>query len=208
MLSKLTPTPPQLIFIDTLYHFQETLNLREDVRTKYGVTVHTYSPEYASTAAEFEAKHGERLWETNESLYDYLVKVEPAQRAYRTLGVKSIVTGRRASQGGARTLLPPLEVDSTGLLKLNPFFSWSFAQVKAYLDANNVPRNALLAQGYKSVGDWHSTVKSGEGDAGEREGRWKGKEKTECGLHQDYFKLKRLALKNQVGFVSLCKGKG
>ena len=63
---------------------------------------------------------------------------------------------------------------------------------------NSVPRNKLLDQGYRSVGDWHSTVKSGEGDAGERAGRWAGKtEKTECGLHVDYFKMKA-AIKKKV----------
>jgi len=197
MLSKLTSNPPDLIFIDTLYHFKETLDLKDAVREKYGVQVYVYGPDGASVAHELEAKYGERLWETDEDLYDYVAKVEPAQRAYRELNVKSVITGRRASQGGARTSLQPLEIDSTGLLKLNPFFSWSFGQVKEYLDANNVPRNALLSQGYKSVGDWHSTAKSGSGDAGEREGRWAGKEKSECGLHKDYFKLKRQALKHQ-----------
>ena len=107
------------------------------------------------------------------------------------MGVQSVITGRRASQGAARATLQPLEVDGTGLLKLNPLFAWKFSDVQAYLDANNVPRNALLAQGYKSVGDWHSTQKSGDGDAGERAGRWAGREdKTECGLHVDYFAKK------------------
>lgn len=153
----------------------------------------------------FPAGSGQLFW----IIKSTLCQVEPAQRAYRELAVKSIITGRRASQGGARTHLLPLEVDSTGLLKLNPFFSWTFGQVQNYLDENEVPRNALLSQGYKSVGDWHSTVKSGEGDAGERAGRWAGKEKTECGLHQDYFKLKRLALKNQVcteNFITTTSG--
>lgn len=77
--------------------------------------------------------------------------------------------------------------------------SWNFNQVKAYIDEHNVPRNALLDQGYKSVGDWHSTQKSGEGEAGERAGRWKGKDKTECGLHKDYFKMK-MAAKKKVSF--------
>jgi phosphoadenosine phosphosulfate reductase len=126
-------------------------------------------------------------------------KVEPAQRAYKELGVKSVITGRRSSQGAARSALQPLEIDSTGLYKLNPFVSWSFTQVKAYIDENNVPRNALLEQGYKSIGDWHSTEKSGEGDAGERAGRWKGKNKTECGLHKDYFTMK-LAAQKKVRF--------
>lgn len=74
--------------------------------------------------------------------------------------------------------------------------SWSFAQVKAYIDEHNVPRNALLDQGYKSVGDWHSTEKSGEGDVGERAGRWKGRNKTECGLHKDHFKTENSVTKN------------
>lgn len=118
-------------------------------------------------------------------------QVEPAQRAYKKLGVKAVITGRRASQGGARSTLQPLEVDDLGLIKINPFFAWNFKQVKEYIDDNNVPRNALLDQGYKSIGDWHSTAKSGEGDAGERAGRWAGKNKTECGLHVNYFDLKQ-----------------
>lgn len=102
-----------------------------------------------------------------------------------------MITGRRASQGGARASLQPLEVDETGLLKLNPLFAWTFAFVDWYIKENDVPHNKLLDQGYRSVGDWHSTKKSGEGDAGERGGRWAGREeKTECGLHEDYFKMK------------------
>jgi phosphoadenosine phosphosulfate reductase len=66
-----------------------------------------------------------------------------------------------------------------------------------------VPKNALLSQGYRSVGDWHSTIKSGEGDAGERAGRWAGREeKTECGLHEDYFKVKAAAAAKLVSLSS------
>ncbi|KAF8305380.1 putative MET16-3'-phosphoadenylylsulfate reductase [Clavulina sp. PMI_390] len=196
MLSKLTSNPPPLIFIDTLYHFPETLDLKDRVAARYNVPVHVYRPSGCETAAEFEATYGERLWETNDAVYDFWVKVEPAQRAYAELNAQSLITGRRSSQGAARATLQPLELDSTStLLKLNPFFAWNFSQVKAYIDENDVPVNALLSQGYKSVGDWHSTVKSGEGDAGEREGRWKGKAKTECGLHVDYFALKKQAMK-------------
>ena len=86
-------------------------------------------------------------------------------------------------------------MDATGLLKLNPLFAWTFDQVEKYIDQHKVPHNALLSEGYKSVGDWHSTQKSveGEGDGGERAGRWAGREeKTECGLHEDYFKMKDL----------------
>ncbi|EGO02213.1 hypothetical protein SERLA73DRAFT_133099 [Serpula lacrymans var. lacrymans S7.3] len=194
MLSKLTPSPPPLIFLDTLYHFQETYELVQEVEKRYGQHIHVYKPEGCQTVQDFETKFGEKLWETDEDTYDFAVKVEPAQRAYQELNVRSVITGRRASQGGDRASLQPLEVDATGLLKLNPLCSWTFPFVEWYITQNNVPRNRLLDQGYKSVGDWHSTVKSGDGDGGERAGRWADKqEKTECGLHKDYFAMKARA---------------
>jgi phosphoadenosine phosphosulfate reductase len=121
--------------------------------------------------------------------------VEPARRAYEELGVKAVITGRRRSQGADRSSLPIVEVDSTGLIKVNPLANWSFAETKAYIDANGVPYNALLDRGYRSVGDWHSTkasdgsVRTEGGDVSERAGRWAGRQKTECGLHKDYFKM-------------------
>lgn len=75
MLSKLTPNPPPLIFLDTLYHFKETLDLKDEVEKKYGHPVHVFHPDGVKTAQEFEAKYGEKLWETNDLYYDYLVKV-------------------------------------------------------------------------------------------------------------------------------------
>ena len=75
MLSRLTANPPPLIFIDTLYHFPETLELVEEVKRVYGREVHVFKPEGCETAKDFEERYGERLWETNEAKYDYLVKV-------------------------------------------------------------------------------------------------------------------------------------
>jgi phosphoadenosine phosphosulfate reductase len=75
MLSKITNTPPPLIFLDTLYHFPETLQLVEDVKTRYGIDVAVYRPEGCETVQDFEAKYGEKSWETSEESYDYLVKV-------------------------------------------------------------------------------------------------------------------------------------
>ncbi|KAI0307050.1 hypothetical protein B0F90DRAFT_1622803 [Multifurca ochricompacta] len=188
MLSKITTSPPPLIFLDTLYHFPETYELVEAVKAHYGVPITVYKPEGCANVQEFESKYGERFWERDEGEYDYVVKVEPARRAYAELSVKAVITGRRASQGGARASLQPIEMDETGLVKVNPFFAWNFEFVDWYIKKNNVPHNKLLEQGYRSVGDWHSTMRSGEGDSGERAGRWAGREeKTECGLHEDYF---------------------
>ncbi|KAI0032951.1 hypothetical protein K488DRAFT_48773 [Vararia minispora EC-137] len=188
MLTKLTSSPPPLIFIDTLYHFPETYELVEEVKRRYGIDVKVYKPFGCETVGDFEKLYGEKFWERDEEAYDFAVKVVPAQRAYGELKVQSVITGRRASQGAARASLQPLEVDGAGLLKLNPLFGWTFQDVESYINANSVPRNALLAKGYKSVGDWHSTVPApvGSGDEGERAGRWAGRtDKTECGLHVD-----------------------
>ncbi|CAN3376627.1 hypothetical protein DIURU_002628 [Diutina rugosa] len=173
-----------LVFMDTLYHFPQTYDLVEKVKAKYGSTVHTFTPKDVSTEEEFKAKYGDMLWESDEDYYDFLVKVEPAQRAYKELKVVAVLTGRRKSQGGARGSLPVVEIEETsGVIKINPLVNWDFKKVKQYIDENQVPYNELLDLGYKSVGDWHSTQPVAEGED-ERSGRWKGKAKTECGIHQ------------------------
>lgn len=186
MLSKMKIPRPQMvdmIFLDTLHHFPETLSLVDRVRDRYPlVNLHVYKPEGANTAQEFTNRHGDKLWEKNDQLYDWVAKVEPAQRAYRELGVNAILTGRRRTQGGQRGDLDVIEVDEAGLIKVNPLANWSFQQVQDYIKANDVPYNELLDRGYKSVGDWHSTQPIKEGE-GERAGRWKGHQKTECGIH-------------------------
>lgn len=186
MLSKMKIPRPQMvdiIFLDTLHHFPETLSLLDRVRDKYPlVNIHIYRPEGLDTAQEFAQRHGDRLWENNDQLYDWAAKVEPAQRACRDLNVHAILTGRRRTQGGQRGDLDVIEIDEAGLIKVNPLANWSFEQVQDYVKTNNVPYNELLDRGYKSVGDWHSTQPTAEGED-ERAGRWKGQQKTECGIH-------------------------
>lgn len=136
-------SPPQhlvpLIFVDTLYHFPETLSLASKAATHYNTKLHTYKPINCDTAQDFERIYGQKLWEADEATYDYLVKVEPARRAYKEFGVKAIITGRRRSQKGERENISILEIEEgTGLLKLNPLASWDFAKVRAYVRANEV----------------------------------------------------------------------
>ena len=195
------PQMVDLLFFDTLHHFQETHNLIDRIRQRYPlVELHIYKPAGVDTAEAFAQKHGERLWETNDQLYDWVAKVEPAQRAYRELQVGAVLTGRRRSQGGKRGAIPVIEVDEAGLVKVNPFANWTFQQVNDYIKANNVPYNALLDQGYKSVGDWHSTKPVKEGED-ERAGRWQGQQKSECGIHNPRSKfaqfLKEQEMKKQ-----------
>ena len=186
MLSKLKIPRPQMvdsIFIDTLHHFPETLALVEKVQARYPlVTFHTFKPDGIETAKDFADNYGNRLWETDDSRYDALAKVEPANRAYQELGANAVLTGRRRSQGGKRGDLNVIEVDEARLIKINPLANWSFDQVQEYIKFNGVPYNELLGRGYKSIGDWHSTQPVQDGED-ERAGRWKGQEKTECGIH-------------------------
>lgn len=195
MISKISskmgkPHLVPLIFIDTLFHFKETLDLAHTASSKYNAPMHVYRPQFTDTPEEFNAAHGPRLWERDEEQYDYVVKVEPARRAYAELSVGAVLTGRRRSQGADRASIPVVEVDETGLVKVNPLAHWSYTQVLDYIKENNVPYNALLDQGYKSIGDWHSTRPAGSDAEGERSGRWQGKDKSECGLHKDYFAMK------------------
>lgn len=189
MLSKIQKEAPQarpveLIFLDTLYHFKETYALIDAIKERYpNLPLHIFKPDGFNTAEELEATYGKELWNLAEEMYDYLVKVEPLQRAFDELKVAAVLNGRRRSQGAARGSIPIIELDEErGIVKINPLAAWSFQQVKQYIDENNVPYNTLLDQGYKSVGDWHSTSPVKEGED-ERAGRWKGRAKTECGIH-------------------------
>ncbi|MCJ1470991.1 hypothetical protein MMC07_009639 [Pseudocyphellaria aurata] len=198
MLSKMKiPPVVDLIFFDTLHHFPETLTLVDRVRSRYShVNIHVYKPEGLETAEEFARKHGEKLWETNDELYDWVAKVEPAQRAYRELQVDAVLTGRRRSQGGKRGDLRVLDVDEAGLIKINPLANWTFQEVRDYIKENDVPYNELLDRNYKSVGDWHSTKPISDGED-ERAGRWQGKQKTECGIHNPRSKFARFLMEQE-----------
>ncbi|KAI1501665.1 phosphoadenosine phosphosulfate reductase [Biscogniauxia marginata] len=189
MLSKIYAESPEsvpvdTIFLDTLYHFEETYALVDRVRAKYpNMRLFCYKPEGVETAAQFEERYGEKLYDTAAELYDWVAKVEPQQRAYSELNVAAVFTGRRRSQGGERDKIGVIEADEEqGIIKINPLLDWSFNQVRSYIDENKVPYNELLDRGYKSVGDWHSTSPVAAGED-ERAGRWKGQAKTECGIH-------------------------
>ncbi|KAI0532809.1 Phosphoadenosine phosphosulfate reductase family-domain-containing protein [Xylaria digitata] len=204
MLSKLAASDPTLprvdaIFLDTLYHFPETYSLVSRVQERYpAVKLHVYKPDGVSSTAEFESQYGAGLYDTASELYDWIAKVEPQQRAYNELNVAAVFTGRRHSQGGERDKIPILEIDDErGIVKINPLLDWSFAQVKAYITEHDVPYNVLLDRGYKSVGDWHSTSPVAAGED-ERAGRWKGQQKTECGIHNKKSRYAQFLLQQQL----------
>lgn len=130
-----------------------------------------------------------------------MVKAEPGHRSYTAVSpnVVCAITGRRRSQRGDRSSIKILEYSAgSGIYKLNPLATWTWDQVWQYIRNENVPYNPLYDRSYRSIGDWHSTVPVKEGDD-ERAGRFvgqtdsTGQQKTECGLHSDYFKLRAAA---------------
>ena len=185
----LQPKKAPILFINTLHLFPETLDLVKEISNKYRVEINEVK---LMSRSEFDLKFGKELYNRDEDRYDYLAKVLPAHIAYKHLKAKLVFTGRRRSQGNDRQELKICEFDKgNGIVKINPLYNWTFDQVWEYLRANKVPYNKLHDQGYKSIGDVHST----EIGHGERDGRWKSREKTECGLHQDYFTKKIAAQK-------------
>jgi phosphoadenosine phosphosulfate reductase len=187
MISRELNLQVPVLFVDTCHHFAETLDLAERSRSHYGFDLYVARAEGATDPASFARLHGERLWETDPESYDRIAKTDPAHRALDILNVLCEITGRRRSQGDSRSSLRILSFDpSDGRFKLNPLANWNYDQVWAYVTENSVPYNVLHDRGYKSVGDVHSTTPTKPGE-NERDGRWRGQARTECGLHKDYF---------------------
>jgi phosphoadenosine phosphosulfate reductase len=175
MLSRLDLRLP-VLFVDTLHHFPETLELAERVRARYDLDLRVFRP--AADRAEFEAKYGERLWERDLDLYQQVTKVEPFRRA--TENLDAWLTGRRREQSDTRAELPIVETAER--IKINPLAGWSRGKVWGYILENEIPYNPLHDRGYPSVGDEPLTTPVG-GDEPERAGRWRGSARTECGIH-------------------------
>ncbi len=175
LLSEIAREVP-VVFVDTLYHFPETLEHAERVKEHYGLEVRVCRP--AESRAAFEKEHGEELWERDLDLFHQLTRVEPMKRALQD--VDGWITGRRRDQSDSRSALAHVEIG--GRIKINPVASWSADQVWSFLRANGVPYNPLHDMGYLSLGDQPLTTPVSE-EEHERAGRWRGSERLECGIH-------------------------
>jgi phosphoadenosine phosphosulfate reductase len=175
-VSRIAPRLP-VIFIDTLHHFAATLEHVERVREHLGLNLKVYRP--AASRAKFEARYGPRLWETDLDLYQHVSKVEPFRRA--TANLDGWITGRRREQSETRAHLPIFEVGDR--VKVNPLANWSRARVWNFILDHGIPYNPLHDQGYASIGDEPLTTPVAPGEP-ERAGRWRGLDRTECGIHQ------------------------
>jgi phosphoadenosine phosphosulfate reductase len=166
-----------VIFVDTLKMFPETLAYRETLATLLGQTSSSVvTPDAKVLAAKDE--NGLR-WSWDPDGCCEIRKVEPLARAKQ--GLDAWISGRKAFQSVTRQNLPRFEIED-GRLKINPLGDWTKDDLEAYFALHDLPRHPLEAQGYLSVGcqPCTSVVKPGEDP---RAGRWRGWDKTECGIH-------------------------
>jgi phosphoadenosine phosphosulfate reductase len=168
-----------VIFLDTGYHFPETIGTRDAVSAIYPVNVINVTP--SRTVEEQEAALGPRLYGRNHDLCCYLRKVVPLERALDPYD--AWITGVRREETAARSDTKAVMWDPRRqMVKVNPIVAWTQEQVDQYIADNGVLVNPLVFDGYPSIGCATCTMKVEKG-ADPRSGRWTGTGKTECGIH-------------------------
>lgn len=169
----------EVVFLDTGYHFAETLGTRDAVAQVYDVTVRTVLP--LLTVAQQDAAHGVDLWSRDPDACCAMRKVEPLTRALAE--VDAYATGIRRDESPTRAGTGVVEWDARrGKVKVNPIARWTQDDVDAYVRDHEVLVNPLAYDGYLSIGCAPCTRRVAEGEDA-RAGRWAGSDKTECGLH-------------------------
>jgi phosphoadenosine phosphosulfate reductase len=168
-----------VLFLDTGYHFAETIGTRDAVEAVYDIHVVNVTPEH--TVAEQDQLLGKDLFASNPTECCRLRKVLPLSKALQ--GYTAWVTGIRRVEAPTRANAPLISFDEAfKLVKINPLAAWTDADMDDYIQANGVLVNPLVEEGYPSIGCAPCTAKPVEG-ADPRSGRWQGLSKTECGLH-------------------------
>jgi phosphoadenosine phosphosulfate reductase len=160
----------EVVFIDTGYHFPETLETVELVRRRYGLNLRMMS------VPHFDEEH----WKVDPENCCSAIKVGQLDRALA--GKVAWMSGLRRVEAASRDGAPVIARDLRGLVKINPIVTWSDDDVAGYIADHDVPVNPLVRQGYPSIGCMPCTHPVEPG-ADPRSGRWTGLGKTECGLH-------------------------
>jgi phosphoadenosine phosphosulfate reductase len=169
----------QVLFLDTGYHFAETIGNRDVVEVVHDIRLLNVAPEH--TVAEQDEQLGKDLFARRPDQCCRLRKVVPLTNALR--GYSAWVTGLRRVDAPTRANAPLISFDEHfNLVKVNPLAAWSDEDVADYIAENNVLVNPLVYEGYPSIGCAPCTAKPAEG-SDPRSGRWPGHAKTECGLH-------------------------
>lgn len=180
LVAAINPASP-VLFLDTLRHFPETLAYRDTLAAQLGLTGLV---NLAPDAVELAARDDNGLrWSFDPDGCCAIRKVAPLAAALAPLD--ATISGRKAFQSATRKALPRFEIDTSdaaGRLKINPLADWDAARLAAHMAQHDLPAHPLVAQGYPSIGcsPCTSKVKPGEDP---RAGRWRGWDKTECGIH-------------------------
>ena len=170
-----------VLFLDTGYHFDETITMRDAVAATYRGRINLVTVEPEQTVGEQDATHGRDLFARNPDRCCFLRKVLPLDRALS--GYDAWASGLRRDDSIARSRTPVVDWDGrNGMVKVNPLARWTQAQVDAYVSAHGILTNPLLDDGFTSVGCFPCTRRVGD-DEDVRSGRWAGTGKTECGIH-------------------------
>lgn len=161
--------------LDTGYQFKETLELKAKLEESYGFTINMIQP--ALSVTEQDTKYGKDLYKTDPDQCCYMRKLVPLADLLQ--GKYAWITSIRREQTEHRANAQAFEYDSKFKLgKINPLIHWTKSHIWKFIHENNIPYNALLDNGYDSIG-CEPCTSPGEG----RKGRWAGKDKIECGLH-------------------------
>ena len=180
LVAQVAPATP-VLFLETGKHFAETIAYRDTLVERLGLTnLVILEPDPTDLAARDES--GLR-WSYDPDGCCEIRKVKPLAAALARFDAS--LTGRKAFQSSTRANLPRFEVDTSdplGRLKINPLIDWQAADLAAYIAAHDLPAHPLVAAGYPSIGCSPCTTKVAPGED-PRSGRWKGWDKTECGIH-------------------------
>ncbi len=180
MLGQVAPDAP-VLFLETGKHFPETLEYVETLKTRFGLTnVRAITPDSADLA-RFDPTG--QLWETDPDSCCHIRKTEPLNVVLEGYG--GWITGRKRFQTSDRGVLPHFELTSDDRIKVNPLAYWTNDDIEVYKKAHNLPEHPLYNAGYKSIGCAPCTSVVAEGED-PRSGRWRGLNKTECGIHFDF----------------------
>ena len=180
LVAQVDPAVP-VLFLETGKHFPETLAYRDLLVERLGLTnLIDLTPDADDLAKKDDS--GLR-WSYDPDGCCEIRKVKPLAKALA--GYDATITGRKAFQSSTRANLPRFEIDASdvhGRLKINPLIDWSAEDLAAYIAENDLPPHPLVAEGYPSIGCSPCTTKVAAGED-PRSGRWKGWDKTECGIH-------------------------
>jgi phosphoadenosine phosphosulfate reductase len=168
-----------VVFLDTGYHFAETIGTADAISATIPVNLVTVRPELS--VAEQDEAHGKDLWATDPDRCCAMRKVAPLKRSLE--GYDAWATGLRRDETRNRVIAPVVGWDDQKQkVKVSPLARWTQDDVDAYVAENDILVNPLLYDGYPSIGCWPCTRRVQPGDD-PRSGRWAGLAKTECGIH-------------------------